>query len=90
MDFEIIQLINKQLEKIDKVLEVKHNIIFNNDKINVLAGFYFNEFEISNTISSKIIKYIKPLEKYFNINHLIINKGMVLFQATLKGAEKKK
>lgn len=55
-------------------------------KKNILAGLHYDKFEISDKNRLKIISKFKKLEKKFEINHIMINSHVCIFQGTLKGA----
>lgn len=88
MDFEIIKEVTNILTDIQKYIDVENFLIMNNDEQNILAGLHYDKFEISEKDKLKIIGKFKKLNKKLEINHIIINNHICMFQGTLKGDDK--
>lgn len=88
MDFNIVTKVLNTLEEIKKYIKNDTFVIMQNDKQSILAGLHFNSFEIKEKEQLKIIQKFKKLDKAIEINHIVINSHICLFQGNLKGGKK--
>lgn len=88
MDFNIVTKVLNTLEEIKKYIKNDTFVIMQNDEQSILAGLHFNSFEIKEEEQLKIIQKFKKLDKAIEINHIVINSHICLFQGNLKGGKK--
>lgn len=88
MDFNIVTKVLNTLEEIKKYIKNDTFVIMQNDEQSILAGLHFNSFEIKEKEQLKIIQKLKKLDKAIEINHIVINSHICLFQGNLKGGKK--
>lgn len=88
MDFNIVTKVLNTLEEVKKHIKNDTYVILQNDEHNILAGLHYDTFEIKEKEQLKIIQKFKKLDKVIEINHIVINSHICLFQGNLKGGKK--
>lgn len=85
MNFDKVIEVQNCFSEVEKYIKVKSSLSMNNDEKNILIALHYDSFKIIEADRINILGKIQKLNKSFEINHVVINNHMVLFQGTVKG-----
>lgn len=87
MNFDKVMEVQNCFLEVEKYIKVKSSLSMNNDEKNILIALHYDSFKIIEADRINILAEIQKLDKSFEINHVIINNHMVLFQGTVKRSD---
>lgn len=87
MNFDKVMEVQNCFSEVEKYIKVKSSLSMNNDEKNILIALHYDSFKIIEVDRINILAEIQKLNKSFEINHVVINNHMVLFQGTVKGSD---
>lgn len=87
MNFDKVIEVQNCFSEVEKYIKVKSSLSMNNDEKNILIALHYDSFKIIEADRINILVEIQKLNKSFEINHVVINNHMVLFQGTVKGSD---
>lgn len=87
MNFDKVMEVQNCFSEVEKYIKVKSSLSMNNDEKNILIALHYDSFKIIEADRINILVEIQKLNKSFEINHVVINNHMVLFQGTVKGSD---
>lgn len=87
MNLDRIMEVQNCFSEVKKYIKVKSSLSMNNDEKNILIALHYDSFKIIEADRINILGKIQKLNKSFEINHVVIDNHMVLFQGTVKGSD---
>ena len=87
MNLDKVMEVQNCFSEVEKYIKVKSSLSMNNDEKNILIALHYDSFKIIEADRINILGNIQKLNKSFEINHVVINNHMVLFQGTVKGSD---
>lgn len=87
MNLDKIMEVQNCFSEVKKYIKVKSSLSMNNDEKNILMALHYDSFKIIEADRINILGKIQKLNKSFEINHVVIDNHMVLFQGTVKGSD---
>lgn len=87
MDCDLVLMVTNTMVEITKIIGIKegeYTTVLNAEDTTILSGIQYDKRIVSKDEEVKVLRKIKKLNKFFQINHIIINSRSVLFQGQIK------
>lgn len=87
MDCDLVLMVTNTMVEITKIIGIKegeYTTVLNAEDTTILSGIQYDKRIVSKDEEVKVLRKIKKLNKFFQINHIIINSRSVLFQGQVK------
>jgi hypothetical protein len=73
-----------EITKIIGIIEGEYTTVLNAEDTTILSGIQYDKRIIGKDEEVKVLRKIKKLNKFFQVNHVIVNSRGILFQGQVK------
>lgn len=87
MDCDLVLMATNVMVEITKIIgiiEGEYTTVLNAEDTTILSGIQYDKRIIGKDEEVKVLRKIKKLNKFFQVNHVIVNSRGILFQGQVK------